>query len=745
MQRGTIFDVYADQKRNVMVTWLLTKRGPVRLEDTYTPRFYVHASSEHLYKLASDLQDIPQVAMVNLTQCKFQLGSDKTFLVLEVTPKHLKDLMHLASLVDLWGHSQQYQLYNVDLRLPTRYLHSKDVFCNASVNWDGTQFILDDDQWAIDYEFPPFTSVHLAIPEKKRFPSFQDPLTALTVDDAVCAEETEEDTLLAAVHEIHRRDPDIIFTTNGDSVLFPYVYHRARHCGINAEVNFGRDDTSALRPVKQAFSYFSYGRIAYRPGFYTLKGRAHLDTHGSFLFGESGLKGLVEISRCSNIPLQLQSRLGPGTAISQIQVNTAMSKGYLIPWKKNLPETWKTAYQLLLADRGGLVLSPRVGLHEDVIELDYASLYPSIMVQYNISPETMLCDCCPGSPLQVPQLGYHLCIRQQGLLPEVLKPILDRRFCFKARAKHPTYDHELYKELQQAWKWILIVCFGYTGYKNARYGRIECHESITAFARDILLKAVHVAEKAGYHVLHGIVDSLWVTATTPQISAYKLSRLIANATAIRMDVEGHYHWIVFLPSKQTGVGALTRYYGLLDTGEMKIRGIEARQRNTPKFLRETQQQMLQILAKGTTADAMKARIPDALDMMIAAAQQLEDGLIPLHELIYTAQISRDVTEYKVNTLTKAALLKLQDRGIRIEPGQSIQYAVHKEHTTDHNQRVWVAEELDTKEAIDVSFYQRQLAQCAESILVPFGYTKERLETMLTTHNQQEVTHASLLS
>ena len=92
----------------------------------------------------------------------------------------------------------------------------------------------------------------------------------------------------------------------------------------------------------------------------------------------------------------------------------------------------------------------------------------SLVVVHNISPETMLCPCCPDSTKRVPQLGYHICRKQKGLLPEVLEPILRRRFCFKARAKNIQYDPATYKELQKAWKWVLVVCFGYTGYRNAR-------------------------------------------------------------------------------------------------------------------------------------------------------------------------------------------------------------------------------------------------------------------------------------
>jgi len=60
-------------------------------------------------------------------------------------------------------------------------------------------------------------------------------------------------------------------------------------------------------------------------------------------------------------------------------------------------------------------------------------------------------------------------------------------------------------------KWILVACFGYQGFSNAKFGRIECHEAINAFAREILLTVKQRLEAGGWRVVHGIVDSIWVT------------------------------------------------------------------------------------------------------------------------------------------------------------------------------------------------------------------------------------------
>jgi len=734
MLSGTILDVYPDDEHNVMVTWLLQNGKAIRVEEPYDPCFYVHAPASDISQATKALEHNPQVKHLQLTPAKLTLGSPQHTMVLEVMPNSLSALRPLADLIDTWGGFHRYQLFNVDLRLPTRYLQERGVFCHAQVTWDGKHFTCMDDQWALDYEVPLFSVLHLDVASKKQgVPSFQEPLSGIRIDDEVIQEDNEIDTILSALNRIKQIDPDVIATVNGDSLLLPFLYHRARSCGIEHLMNLGREKNQKknnLRPVKKAKSYFSYGRIVYRPAFYTLQGRLHLDTAQSFFYGESGLRGILDIARCANIPLQLLSRLGPGTAISQIEINAAMRKGYLVPWKKNLPENWKTAEELLIADRGGLVLEPVVGLHENVVELDYASLYPNIMVVHNISPETILCPCCPDSTKRVPQLGYHICRKQKGLLPEVLEPILRRRFCFKARAKNTQYDPATYKELQKAWKWVLVVCFGYTGYRNARYGRIECHESITAFSRDILLTASEVAQQAGYEVLHGIVDSLWVKGSQECVRPFHLSRMISHRTGIRMDVEGRYQWIVFLPSKATGVGALTRYYGMFEDGTTKVRGVELRQHSTPAFLKHAQQEMLAVFKDAHTAEEFRTLIPAALQTLTHCAAEIQEGRVDQKDLVCTTTVSKDIVAYKVNTLPKSALLQLQDLGVQVSPGQSIRYLITDESSKDYKQRVCLAERMQGIEDIDVGYYLRQLAKCAESLLIPFGYTKEKLEEML---------------
>ena len=109
------------------------------------------------------------------------------------------------------------------------------------------------------------------------------------------------------------------------------------------------------------------------------------------------------------------------------------SGSYLIPWRKGGPEDFKTAWDLLVADQGGLVFQPPIGIIEGVAEVDFASMYPTIMAIHNLSAETVLCECCENH--RVPESSYTVCEKREGMVPKVLRPLLARRTWLKRMAK----------------------------------------------------------------------------------------------------------------------------------------------------------------------------------------------------------------------------------------------------------------------------------------------------------------------
>ena len=99
--------------------------------------------------------------------------------------------------------------------------------------------------------------------------------------------------------------------------------------------------------------------------------------------------GAIEQARVCGLPAQEIARHSPGAGIAAMQTLTALRRGILIPYQQQNGEVSKTYDQLFVADRGGLVFEPLLGIYPNVAILDFVSMYPSIMVEYNVSPETV--------------------------------------------------------------------------------------------------------------------------------------------------------------------------------------------------------------------------------------------------------------------------------------------------------------------------------------------------------------------
>jgi DNA polymerase elongation subunit (family B) len=760
---GHILDVFPDERNDLMVLYLRTPRGVERVVDSYWPTFNVVAPLEDLQGLGKRLEALPAVRGVQLERRRAALmDRDVERDVLTVEVGRYRALRSLASTVDKLGAYRDYELFNVDIRLAQRYLIDRDAFPMARVSVSQSLECLDQ-RLALEYEVPRMPRVELEIEARqtgrvlresdpleramlKEMPPVGGPAWQRGADrndgkdpETLVLEATDGDeaeVLEELTRALDRSDADILETRDGDAALIPYLRARAEASG--ADLRLGREADPATAARKER-SYHSYGRIVYKPPYQALRGRIHVDRSSSFLHRESGLYGLVDLSRISQMPLQILSRLSPGTAISAMQVHHALTNGYLVQWRKNVPEAFKTAEELCRLDRGGMILEPRVGVFGGVVEMDFASLYPNLIVKHNISPETLNCPCCRRPDGLVPGTPYHTCEDRDGLIPAVLRPVLQRRFYFKRMRGHRPERRSEYEEKQLILKWLLVTCFGYTGYKNARFGRIECHESITASSREVMLEAMEVAESAGYEVLHGIVDSMWMqsvseAATDPHVVSERISQLIG----IDLDLEGVYKWIVFLPCKGTGVGALNRYYGAMEDGTLKVRGIELRRRDTPDFMRKAQTDMLDVLVRADSPEEFAAMAPEALRALRRRADELRSGDVDPAELLFTTSPSKELDEYTQLNMSAAALRQLKEEGVDSQPGRSVQYLVADATSRNHHRKVLIRERLDAFERYDLDHYLKVLARTGESLLLPLGYTEDVVRDALSGQRQVQL-------
>ena len=213
----------------------------------------------------------------------------------------------------------------------------------------------------------------------------------------------------------------------------------------------------------------------------------------------------------------------------------------------------------------------------------------------------------------------------------------------------------------------------------------------------------------------------------------RFCREASRQIGIPLEMDGLYRWIVFLPSKGTGAGALNRYYGLFESGEMKVRGIELRRHDTPAFIRRAQSDMLRIFSSARDSEGFLDLMPRALRVLERRRDELVGGGCDVRELVLTRRVSRELEEYRHRNDGAAALEQLRNLGRAIRPGQSVRYVMVDGSSRDCMRRVRVAELLtgaDDGCGYDAQRYLDLLIRSGETLLAPFGYDEAALRRFL---------------
>ncbi len=779
MDEGWILDCHLDIKTECMSLWIKKDDGGVQqILMPWSFTIHVHGESHRLDELGRALSR-PEYQrpfgplLLRWERHRTSHESQKEVEVLAVNLQKPSKIRKIAEMIDANGSWRNFELFSVDPKITQKFLLDLKTHPFGRVKIIGNQVFPLDTRDEVDWQLPPLRIIELYVccidVNGKRKASA--PISSITIVDKgliSCESKSFSQTLVSDAYtcsahmldDFHRKieeiDPDIVITHDGDNVDIPALIRLAEKSGV--ELNISRNGRGS-RPRSQERVTWSYGRLLRKEAYHSLEGRLHIDMGRSFIGKEGGIEGLMELSRASGLPAADLSRLSPGSAISAMQIRQSIEDGVLVPWKKNRPEDMKDAEQIMLADRGGLYLDPIVGVHQGVIELDFASLFPSIIATRNISPETMNCLCCnldldysrkdgrlslnvktaaaeiqkrqknnEKFKLVVPELGLHVCTKRHGFLGRVVAPIIERRNVLKEKRQN---KGDVWDRRQNVLKWILVTCFGYTGYRNARFGRIECHEAICAWSREILLTTIEEANKEGWDCIHAIVDAIWIkdrknrSEGEKRDSYQRLMDRIEALVGIPLELEHEYDWIAIIPNRTTGVGALTKYYAKIGE-EWKVRGIELRQHSTCEWIRQLQEDMMEDLANdpfGIGPKIAAQRVEDEISRM-------KRGEVPLSQLIVGRRVRYETGNHRVMNLTAAALLRARALEQNTPPGRKIRFAVtgwKREHPTD---RVRLQSEIESRtnsisgQKGDAEFYTSLAVRAATSILSPFGWNED---------------------
>lgn len=710
---GWLLDVYAGGSG--LTLCLLEENGRrLLLEQPFPVSFYISGSPSELRSACLWLKSQPEPLRLSRVERRDLFAGSLT--VLEVEVQHPADQPRLFKSLSNQCPSLSY--YDADIPLSLRYASRGGVFPLARVHAEveGKRLLYIsalNSPWDLDPPYPPLRTLRL---EPDCDPAHAEPQGMFITYNKFRYHQSFANPRAMLVNlraVLEREDPDLVLTAWGDTWLLPHLLQLAKETGLPIPLN--RDPSGRITRKDQR-TYYAYGQVIYRGAQVLLAGRWHVDVCNAVMYHDYGLEGVLELARITGLPVQTVARVSPGTGISSMQIFTALRWGVLVPYHKQQAEAQKSALDLLHSDMGGFVYQPTIGLHADVAEVDFVSMYPSIMEHFNISPETIL----PG--VRDPLTGLPATRPERGLVPETLAPLLKKRIALKtALLTLPKWDprRKRYRDWASAYKWLLVTCFGYLGYKNARFGRIEAHEAVTAYGREALLRAKEAAEDLGCEVLHLYVDGMWAKKPGWSTAAdyQPLLDEILTRTGLPIALDGIFRWVAFLPSRlDARVPVPNRYFGVFQDGEIKVRGIELRRHDTPLFVSAVQQELLDLLGEAASAADLVEILPLVRSHLEKRLTDLRLGRIPPEKLVVRQTLSRELDLYRTPSPAAVAARQLQAQGKSLRPGQAVRFVYT---LGEPKLRAWDLPGKMDPRTVDTRTYRKLLLRAAESILTPF--------------------------
>lgn len=549
-------------------------------------------------------------------------------------------------------------LYDADITPESRFLieHDLSFGCPIEYNESGLRRV----------EGP-----NVALRAKRyRIRIEDDRITSIEGDTNVTGDET--DVLEAFIRGFG--DPDIL-SVNREAL--PVLDERLRVNGYPSPLH--RFEPAPI-PKRAGRSFHRYGSVEWRPASVHLRGR---------IVFEGDPEALVELSAISNAPAPLIATRSPGAVFQHAVVRELIRDGFVIAHKhKPLAEPLSMT-QLIRCDRAGLSFDPLPGFHTRVIELDFTSMYPHLMREHSISAENLGRGArAPDTPLR--------CDRAPSIISRAMNPFLELR----TRYKH---GNERERERAALLKGVLVSANGYLRFREFKLGVPTSHMVLAAWARETLLRAKELAEE-DYRVIGGIIDSLYLTGPEERID--ELCARIKDETRVPIEHEGTFKWIVFLANKNRPV--LTRYFGAFTDGRIKLRGIEARQRSTPRICALIQHALVEDLARYDDYDAIRARIP----MLVRGVQAIIERIPDMDPRLLERTITLSKESYKPS-LQAQVLRAARKAGVPHAPGQRIRF-IHTPHG------------IRTQGVGCTRAYRDLIERAVSTITTPFGYPRTTL-------------------
>jgi DNA polymerase I len=391
----------------------------------------------------------------------------------------------------------------------------------------------------------------------------------------------EKEIIQKFVDMVKEYHPDLIVGYNSDNFDFTYIKQRAKLLGVKLDLGI---DGSELKFIRRGFTnsatmkglihvdlylvmrrYMNLDRYTLERVYLELFGEEKFDLPGDRLWeywdqdgdaldelfryslddvvatykiAEKILPLNMELTRIVGQPLFDLARMATGQQVEWFLMRKAYEYGEVAP---NKPSNNQYSERRGKKAVGGYVKEPETGLHENIVQFDFRSLYPSIIISKNVSPDTLIAESVQGviecigennndeNPWKnsechsAPEYGYKFVKEPKGFIPSVIGQVLTERSRLKKKMNETVdpMEKKILNVQQEALKRLANTMYGVYAYSRFRWYSIECAESITSWGRDYIKKTMKKAEKFGFHSIYADTDGFYATYKPDEIKDNK--------------------------------------------------------------------------------------------------------------------------------------------------------------------------------------------------------------------------------
>ncbi len=576
--------------------------------------------------------------------------------------------------------------------------------------------------------------------------------------DAIVEFYEDERSLILEVFRVMNSYP-VILTFNGDNFDLSYLHHRAVKLGIPPEdipIHIGEDMVKLKTSIHLDLYAFFKNRAIQNYAFGGRYQEFTLDAIASAILGISKIavdRSIGELSygeliayniRDAELTLELTTfnddlvwkLMILLTRISKTSIEDVCRKtiskwiqnlfywehrrrGYLIPEPEDIRKikggTSKTEATIQGKKyAGALVIEPPVGVFFNVVVLDIASLYPSIIKKYNLSYETVNVENCKKIVYAEDESGikvHKICFDKPGLIAQITGLLRDFRvYIYKKKAKDKTLDPTIrswYDVVQRAMKVFINASYGVFGAANFPLYAPAVAESVTALGRRALYSILQKSADIGIKVLYGDTDSIFLWAPTEE-QTEAIQKWVSETLGLEIELDKVFHYVLF-------TGLKKNYIGVLTDGGIEIKGLVAKKRNTPTFLKELLVEIIEKLRSARTPRDFVLFKEWLHNQVRTLYLQLKDKELTLDKLAFKVTLSKPLEEYKKNKPQHVkAAFQLKSYGVQVLAGDIITFV--KVKGKDGVRAIQLAKLYE----IDPDKYIEHIRSALEQLLQAFG-------------------------